>query len=120
LIEVLMALAIMAIGIMAVFSVQLRAIKNNTTGNRMTEATLLASAKLEEMKSVADIATLSSGSENNIDANGNTGGIYQRLWSVADPLGDNSTRYISVTVQWRLANYDRSVTLETITQGLGL
>ena len=53
-IEILLALGIFSIGILAVASLQLWNLKNNTTGNVMTQATMLAREKLEELKNAED------------------------------------------------------------------
>ena len=121
LIEVLIAMAIFAIGILAVASLQLSNTKNNTTGNITTQATMLARQKLEELKTVPDVTTLTSGTDTNnpLDADGNTGGIYNRQWNVSNPLGGSTSRQISVTVSWNRRGQNRSVVLESITRGNG-
>ena len=121
LIEVLIAMAIFAIGILAVASLQLSNTKNNTTGNITTQATMLARQKLEELKTVPDVTTLTSGTDPNnpLDADGNTGGIYNRKWNVSNPLGGSTSRQISVTVSWNRRGQNRSVVLESITRGNG-
>jgi prepilin-type N-terminal cleavage/methylation domain-containing protein len=122
LIEVLIAMAIFAIGILAVGSMQLSNTKNNTTGNITTQATMLARQKIEELKTVSDVTTLTSGTDPNnpIDVDGNPGGLYTRGWSVANPLGGSTTRQITVTVSWNRRGQNRSVVLESITRGNGL
>ncbi|MBW2482108.1 MAG: prepilin-type N-terminal cleavage/methylation domain-containing protein [Deltaproteobacteria bacterium] len=121
LIEALIAMAIFAIGILAVGSMQLSTSKNNTTGNMTTQATMLARQKLEELKTVLDVTTLSAGSDANnpIDVDGNAGGIYTRQWNVANPLGTSTSRHITVTVSWDRRGQNRSVVLESITRGNG-
>jgi type IV pilus assembly protein PilV len=124
LIEVMIAMAIFAIGILAVAGLQLSNTKNNTTGNITTQATMLARQKIEELKTVADVTTLPNGvtadPNNPIDADGNTGGIYIREWTVDNPLGGDTTRRISVTVGCTRWDPNRSVVLESITRGNGL
>jgi len=121
LIEVLMAMTIFAIGILAVGSMQLSTTKNNTTGNMTTQATMLARQKLEELKTVPDVTALSTGSDPNnpIDVDGNTGGIYTRIWNVSNPLASTTSRQITVTVSWNRRGQNRSVVLESITRGNG-
>ena len=121
LIEVLIALAIFSIGILAVASMQLWNVKNNTTGNITTLATLLARAQMEQLKNVADVTTLASGADPNnpIDENGNAGGIFTRSWVVTNPLGGGATRQIQVTVSWTKGGPNRSVVLTSITRGNG-
>jgi prepilin-type N-terminal cleavage/methylation domain-containing protein len=122
LIEVMIAMAIFAIGILAVGGMQLSNTKNNTTGNITTQATMLARQKIEEFKTVSDVTTLATGTDPNnpIDVDGNPGGIYTRQWNVANPLGGSTSRQITVTVSWDRRGQNRSVVLESITRGNGL
>jgi type IV pilus assembly protein PilV len=124
LIEVMIAMAIFAIGILAVGSMQMSNTKNNTTGNITTQATMLARQKLEELKTVADVTTLTNGTtpdpNNPIDVDGNPGGIYIREWTVTNPLGGNTSRQIVVTVGCNRWDPNRRVVLESITRGNGL
>jgi hypothetical protein len=96
--------------------------KNNTTGNITTQATMLARQKIEELKTVSDVTTLTSGTDPNnpIDVDGNTGGIYTREWTVTNPLGGNTSRQIEVTVGCARWDPNRKVVLESITRGNGL
>jgi type IV pilus assembly protein PilV len=121
LIEVLIAMAIFSIGILAVASMQLWNVKNNTTGNITTLATLLARDQMEQLKNVADVTTLASGTDPNnpVDENGNAGGIFTRSWVVTNPLGGSATRQIQVTVSWTKGGPNRSVVLTSITRGNG-
>ena len=121
LIEVLIAMAIFSIGILAVASMQLWNVKNNTTGNITTLATLLARNQMEQLKNVADVTTLASGTDPNnpVDENGNSGGIYTRSWVITNPLGGSATRQIQVTVSWTKGGPNRSVVLTSITRGNG-
>ena len=87
LIEVLIALAIFAIGILSIFSMQYWAIRNNSTGNMMTQAANLARAQLEDLKGVSDVTTLADGAhpDNPVNEDGNSGGIYTCEWFVLIP-----------------------------------
>jgi len=126
LLEVLIAVTIFAIGILAVASMQLTSIQGNAFGNEMTTATFLAQAQLERMKSVADVSIdLPIGtfqdSLNPMDENENSGvggAIYNRSWTVAaGPSADS--RQVSVTVNWRSGMGNHQVILRTITRGNG-
>jgi len=127
LLEVLIAVTIFAIGILAVASMQLTSIQGNAFGNEMTTATFLAQAflaqaQLERMKSVADVSSLATGGDASpIDENeisGVSGAIYNRSWTVAaGPSADS--RQVSVTVNWRSGMGNHQVILRTITRGNG-
>ena len=112
LIEVMIAMAIFAIGILAVGSMQLSNTKNNTTGNITTQATMLARQKVEELKTVQNVSDLDA--EN---GGSDTVGIYTRQWDVA---GSGSSRQITVFVSWERRGQNRTVKLDTITRGNGL
>ena len=115
-----MALTILAIGLLGVASMHLSALHNNTMGNLMTQATLLAQKKMEELKNTADVTSLSDGTESGIDLAGVSGGKFDRAWAVTNPLGGNATRQIQVTVQWSHGAVNRQVVLASFTQGQGI
>ena len=121
LIEVLIAMAIFSIGILAVANMQLWNVKNNTTGNITTLATLLARDQMEQLKNVADVTTLASGADPNnpVDENGNAGGIFTRSWVVTNPLGGSAARQLQVTVSWTKGGPNHRVVLTSITRGNG-
>ena len=112
LIEVMIALAIFSVGILAVGSMQIWSTKNNTTGNITTQATMLARQKIEELKTVQNVGDLDSE-----DGGTDTVGIYSRLWNVA---GAGSSRRITVTVTWTRGSQNRNIVLESITRGNGI
>lgn len=122
LVEILIAIAVFAIGFLAVGTLIVGTIRNNTTGNLVTQAVLLASDRLEALKNEA-VADLPLGSfddpDNPIDGRGNPGGIFVRRWAIDDPLGDNSSRRIRVTVSWSRFGQVRSIDLTTLTRGKG-
>ena len=123
LIEILIAVAIFSIGILAVAKMQLWNVKNTTTGNLTTMATMLGRAQIEVLKGTANVTSLPTGvtpdPDNPIDADGNPGGIFTRRWTVTNPLGGNATRRIDVEVSWNRRGQNRSVVLTTITRGNG-
>ena len=122
LIEVLIAIAIFSVGILAVAKMQYWNVRNNTTGNMTTQATMLARQQMEALKSqdIEDLTTGTTPDPNNpIDEDGNPGGIYTRQWRVTNPLGGTSSRQIQVTVSWNRNGQNRSVVLTSITRGNG-
>jgi type IV pilus assembly protein PilV len=121
LVEVLVAMGIFAIGILAIAQLQLWNVKNTTTGNITTMATMLARQQMETLKNEADVTTLSSDSDPNnpIDADGNPGGIFTRSWTVSNPLDSDTSRLLAVTVSWNRRGQTRSVVLTSITRGNG-
>ena len=122
LIELLIAMCVFALGMLAAASMQYSAVRNNTTGNTATQANMLAKATLEMLKSQdIESSALAVGDyvdPSPVDANGNPGGIYNRTWRI-DPLGA-STRRISVTVAWTKFGSTRQVTMRSNTMGNGV
>ena len=122
LIELMIAMAILAFGMLAAASMQYSAISNNTKGNIYTQANMLAKIKLEYLKNL-DIGSdeLVAGNYNDptlIDDHEQPGGIYTRDWLIAD-LGSQA-RTITVTVQWTRLGETRSVQLVSNTRGSGV
>ena len=124
LIEALIAIAIFSIGFLAVATLVLSATRNNTNGNILTQANMLARQTLEQVKNTPDITTLPSGpttsTESGIDADGNPGGIYTRTTKIEDILGFNTSRSVEVSVSWRWRGTNRSIVMSTITKGKGI
>jgi prepilin-type N-terminal cleavage/methylation domain-containing protein len=119
LIETLIAMSVLAFGMLAAASMQYSTIRNNTTGNTSTQANSLAKAQVEMLKN-QDIAStaLAVGDYVDpapIDVNGNPGGIYNRSWRI-DPLGTS----IRVTVEWTKFGSTRQVIVRTNTKGSGV
>jgi Tfp pilus assembly protein PilV len=122
-IEALISITIFSIGFLAVATLVFSATRNNTSGNILTQANMLARQGLEQLKNTPDITTLPSDltttTESGIDANGDPGGIYTRITTIEDTLGFNTSRAVEVTVTWTRRGQNRSVVLRTITNGNG-
>ena len=118
LIEILIAMAILALAMLAAASMQFGSIRNNASGNMVTQANMLAKAQMEVLKNTAGVTTLADGVQNNIDANGQPGGIYNRSWTVSN-MGATARR-ITVTVQWSRRGKSRSIILSSNTRGNGV
>jgi prepilin-type N-terminal cleavage/methylation domain-containing protein len=117
LIEVLIGISIFAIGMLAVARMQMHSVRNTTVGNITSQATMLANQKMEEVKTLS-FDDLNNEVENNLDAEGNPGGIYNRTTTIttpAAPLGDH-VRQIQVQVQWNAAHSgNRTIAINSLT-----
>jgi prepilin-type N-terminal cleavage/methylation domain-containing protein len=143
LIEVLMAMGVMSIGLLAVAAMQISAVRNNKTGNTYTQAASLARAQMELIKNgdindTTDILnpgtlpTTTNDPNNPIDENGLAGGIYSRSWTIdtylddtdGDGVGDTASsfaRTVTVTVTFPfVGSGTRQVSLSSVTTGGGL
>jgi len=118
LVELLIAMAILALAMLAAGSMQFNSIRNNTSGNIITQAHMLAKGKMEELKNTRDLTTIASGVENGINAEGQPGGIYDRSWTVNN-FGTTARR-ITVTVQWNKGSQTRRISISSNTRGNGV
>jgi type IV pilus assembly protein PilV len=122
LIEMLIAMSVLAFGMLAAASMQYSTVRNNTTGNTATQANSLAEAQLEMLKNQDIQSTALAVGDyvdpTPIDANGNPGGIYNRSWRI-EPLG-TSARRIRVTVEWTKFGRSRQVIVRSNTKGSGV
>jgi type IV pilus assembly protein PilV len=120
-IELLIAMAIIAFGMMAALSMQFGTTSNNTRGNIYTQANMLAKAQMESLKNrdVDDLAVATVNDPNNpLNPEGQNGGIFTRSWRIEN-LGTGARR-ITVTVQWSRLGRPGQVVLTSNTKGNGV
>jgi type IV pilus modification protein PilV len=98
LVEVLFALAIFSIGILAVGSMQISAINNNASARMRTEATILASETVEELISLEDYNDPLLGTDTQSASSPNN--IYCIEWSATEDTPIPSTKTITLSVRW--------------------
>lgn len=96
-IEVIAGLIVLAIGLIAIASMQITAIKGSAFSSHMTQASILAQDQLEYLKNLSfDHPDLSSGKHNE-DQIIET--IFSREYEIVEDTG-NSLKTITVTIQW--------------------
>ncbi|MBW2606660.1 MAG: prepilin-type N-terminal cleavage/methylation domain-containing protein [Deltaproteobacteria bacterium] len=88
-IEVVIAMAIFAIGILAVASLQVATINGNSSARKMTDAVTLAENRLETMMNLP-YAGITGGQA--------AEGAYTISWSVAENVVADNTKFLTVTV----------------------
>lgn len=120
LIEVAIAMGVFSIGALTISQLLILSLQNNRTGNQTTQATMLAEAHMEELKSTRDVTTLANSVESSIDQYGQPGGIYTRTTTITNSLGGNYSRQVVVTVRWFGKGRLRRVLLSTFTHGNGI
>jgi type IV pilus assembly protein PilV len=121
-IELMIAMAILAMGMLAAVSMHVGSSRNNTKGNIYTQANMLAKAQLETLKN-QDVLNLAVGGpytdpNNPVDAEGQPGGMYNRSWTI-ETLGTDARR-LTVTVQWNRLGKTSSVVVASNTKGGGV
>ena len=97
LIEVLVALVILTIALLALAGLMVTTTKNNSFGGHMTEAATFAQDKLEELR-VTPWANINTGADP-VPPKGSTGISYNRNWTVVTNVPD-TLRTVTVTVSW--------------------
>jgi prepilin-type N-terminal cleavage/methylation domain-containing protein len=93
LVEVMIGMAIFIIGYLAVASMQMVAIKGDTSARKITEAATLAADRLETLIVLPYDNILSGPSV--------TEGAYEVSWQVAPDTPLPNTKSITVTVEWQ-------------------
>jgi prepilin-type N-terminal cleavage/methylation domain-containing protein len=110
LIEVVAGLIILAIGLLAIATMQITSTKGSYFSSNVTQATILAQDKMEYLKNLSyGDSNLSSGQH---DEGTISGTIYSRQHNVVEDEG-NSMKTINVTVLWT-DRVNHSISFSTI------
>jgi type IV pilus assembly protein PilV len=129
-IEVMIAITILAIGLLGIASMQMNAIRSNSMSDNITCALALAEDKMEELmglkysdpaledtvfKNNDDLAVIAKGlvdkQEPHIDETGKSdAGHFRRVWNIAEdkPIDNNKT--VTVIVLWDNDKHQVSLT----------
>ena len=109
--EVLIAISVLSIGILAVASMQVSAMWGNNFAARQTEGTTIALDRMEKLLSLSyQAADLSSG--NHTDPNPPNG--YSIVWNVEDDTPLNNSKQVRVTVKWSSHGAQKAFSVERI------
>ena len=101
LVEMLIALVILAISLLALAGLMAATTRNNSFGGHMTEAATFAQDKLEELKALP-WANIVGGTDTK---SGSTGITYARTWNVSTllnpvPPPNDLLKAVTITVNW--------------------
>ena len=94
-VEVLIALLILAVSLLALAGLMVTTTKNSSFGGHMTEASTFAQDKLEQLR-VSPWAGITTGNDTTL---GSTGITYTRNWTVTQNT-DGTQRWVSITLTW--------------------
>ena len=109
LLEVTVAMIILAIGLLGLAGLQLVALRGDTLGQQANLAANLAKTKLAELE---EVDQLSEGKDQYVDeANGIT---YTRHWIVQSDIPQEDMTTVKVQVSWEGPMVDRCVTVSTV------
>jgi len=102
LLEVMIALVILAVGLLGLAALQLVAVKSNAFSSEMTYATMLAQQHAEVLKSLPFTdGNLTAGEHEPIEKPISKGARYTVKWNVTDNVPVTDMKSIKVTVQWK-------------------
>ena len=129
LIEILIAITVFAIGILAVGKMQIAAIKGNSFANDITKATTLAQDRMEELISLSyddtdslddndtdDKAGLddTDAAADHKDANNPVDGRYNIFWNIAPDHPIDNTKEIRVIITWTDKGAEKKVSISSM------
>jgi type IV pilus assembly protein PilV len=110
LIEVVAGLIILAIGLLAIATMQITSTKGGSFSSNLTQASIFAQDKMEYLKNLSySHSNLSSGQ---YDEGTLSGTIFSRQYNVVEDEG-NSMKTINVTVNWT-DRVNHSISFSTI------
>jgi len=118
LVELLISVCIMAIAFTGLATMQIACINGNSIASNLTTGITLAQDKMEELNSLdyndpslADNNTANNANlrdpdnvdhaQTDIDAQGNPGGMYSRIWNIADDTPVSRRKTVMVIVTWK-------------------
>jgi len=116
--EILISIALIAIGILGFSLNTVGVIQGNQISGNVTIATNLAQDKMEQLKAQSSLSNedrcSSNSGDQKINATGGSGGIFDRCWIISDSSLGSGLKEITVRVSWTDYLVSRSVTLVTL------
>ncbi|MBW2063681.1 MAG: hypothetical protein JRJ03_01990 [Deltaproteobacteria bacterium] len=111
LVEVIVAISILAVGLLGIASMQVSSIRGNSTAMSVTEASCLSADRLEKLMSLPySHSDLSAG--NHADPSPPAG--YTITWSVTDDFPLQGTKTVIVTTTWIDHGVSKSVSMQRV------
>lgn len=104
LLELLIAISLFTFGLLGSTALTVTVIKGNHLAKKVTEATILAQDKMEQLKRL---------SYNNLNTGSDSSSIYSIQWTTQDNTPSQDMKTITVTVNWTDTSI-HEVRLETI------
>jgi prepilin-type N-terminal cleavage/methylation domain-containing protein len=98
LVEVLVALVILSISLLALAGLMVQSTKNSSWGSHMTEAATFAQDRLEALRAVRPQTDIPEGM-NNDQVTAASGIVYTRTWTVTTN-GAGTLRTITISITW--------------------
>ncbi len=128
LIEILIAITVFAIGILALGKMQITSIKGNSCANELSRATILAQDKTEELISLpydtdllkdsdtdgkAGLDDTNAAADHN-DPNNPVNDRYNIFWNIATDYPINNTKEIRIIITWIDRGVPKSISITSM------
>jgi len=110
LLEVLIAIVVLSVALLALAGLQIISIRGNSFGNHMTEAITLAKDLMEEMKNT-DWENIQGNSNDPVGASGIT---YHRVCTVTE---QDNIKTVAVKVSWDNGNHQATLVTKIVNLG---
>jgi prepilin-type N-terminal cleavage/methylation domain-containing protein len=110
LLEVLIAIVVLSVALLALGGLQIISIRGNSFGNHMTEAITLAKDLMEEMKNT-DWENIQGNSDDPVGASGIT---YHRVCTVTEL---DNIKTVAVKVSWDNGNHQATLVTKIVNLG---
>jgi type IV pilus assembly protein PilV len=119
LLEVMIALVILAVGLLGLAALQLTAVKSNAFSGEMTYATMKAQQYAEVFKSLPFTDTDLDSTGNPHTAIESSKGVqYTVTWNVTDNVPATDMKSINITVEWTSLRQGKASEAGTVTSNL--
>jgi len=112
-IEILMAICILAVGILAVVAMQTGSLRGNTTSLSSTDALIFAVGQMENLMGQTWGSTALD-SANNPQQVTSAGGQYTATWNVTNNNVFQDTKTINMTVDWSKWGLQKQISLQHV------
>jgi type IV pilus assembly protein PilV len=110
LIEIMIALVVLSIGLIALAGLQMSAMRGNTLSKRMTTAVSIANARIEQIKNMP-YANIQSESSTQVTESNMT---FTRQVTVSNDIPVANTKTVNVTVTWKNGAKSHTVPISTV------
>jgi len=125
LIEILIAISILAIGLLALAEMQITAIQGNAFSSTTTDATTLAQDRMEQLMALTysslttdddlNAGSHPPGTQAQVPGTAQVQGVnYTISWDVTDDSPMNNTKTINVIVTWTENSRQRTVSIQSV------
>ncbi|MDM8535792.1 prepilin-type N-terminal cleavage/methylation domain-containing protein [Desulfobacterales bacterium HSG17] len=100
LLEVMISLAILAVGLLGIAALQITAIKGNSSGMKMTEVSTLIGSKLEDYRQMDYANVITPDEPEIVKIHESDSSVYTRTTTVTNDTPDIGLKTVTVELSW--------------------